>query len=153
MNDNELGMIRSEMETYANYVQDDLPRLFMQIYELKATISEEDYGVSSPRIKSIEEAKYQISPHVYMNDAALNRMVHREEQEIRLQPLEVEYAMKRIFVIMMQKRIINAALTDEERRLVWYRFFKGYPLRGIARVMNSNKDSVRKGLRRVLERL
>lgn len=148
-----LEMICSEMETYANYVQEDLPRLYIQILELKAEISEDTFGVSSPRIKSSAEAKYQSSPKVYIEDAALQRMARRDDKLIRLQPLEMEYAMKRIFVIMMQKRIINAALSDEEKRLVWYRFFKRYPLRAIARVMNSNKDSVRKGLRRVLERL
>ncbi|MBE6129572.1 MAG: hypothetical protein E7185_09885 [Erysipelotrichaceae bacterium] len=153
MYDNDLDMIRSELETYANYIQDELPKLYMQIYDLKATAAVDNYGVSSPRIKSTEEAKYQTSPKVYTEDAVLQRMIRREEQQVKLQPLEIEYAMKRLFVIVMQKRIIKANLTDEERQLLWYRFFKRYPLRAIAMIMNSNKDTVRERLIRIMERL
>lgn len=148
--DDELSMVDTEMRLYVQYIH-DLVRLNQQMADATALINNGDtYGVSSPRIKSTEETKYQTSPKVYTEDAALTRMAKKELHIESLAALRIETSMKQNFCFRVQERICAANLTDKEMQILYLRYFRKMSLRDIAQKMWSNKDGVSKILRHVL---
>lgn len=152
-NDEQLNMVDTELRLYVQYLH-DLIRLNEQMADVSALINLGDtYGVSSPRIKSTEEAKYQTSPKVYTEDAALTRMVEKELKIESLAALRIETAMKRIFCLRIQERICAASLNDQERQIMYLRYFRKMSLRDIAVTMWSNKDNIAKKLSETLTKI
>lgn len=150
--DDELNMIDTELRLYVQYLH-DLVRLSEKMADVTALISEDTYGVSSPRIKSTEEAKYQNSPKVYTEDAALARMAKKETHVESLAALRIETAMKRIFCLQIQERICAADLSQKEMKILYLRYFQGLSLRVIAKMMWSNKDNIAKKLSETLKKI
>lgn len=152
-NDEQLNMVDTELRLYVQYLH-DLIRLTEQMADVSALINLGDtYGVSSPRIKSTEEAKYQTSPKVYTEDAALTRMVEKELKIESLAALRIETAMKRIFCLRIQERICAADLSPKEMKILYLRYFQGLSLRVIAKMMWSNKDNIAKKLSETLRKM
>ena len=148
----ELDMIDTELRLYVQYLH-DLVRLSEQMADAAALIGEDTYGVSSPRIKSTEEAKYQNSPKVYTEDAALSRMVQKELHIESLAGLRAEVAMKRVFCYKVQQRICAADLSPKEMKILYLRYFQRLSLRVIAKMMWSNKDNIAKKLSEMLRKM
>lgn len=125
-----------------------------QIADATALISNGDtYGVSSPRIKSTEEAKYQNSPKVYTEDAALSRMVQKELHIESLAGLRAEFDMKRNFCYKVQHRICAADLSQKEMKILYLRYFQGMSLRSLAEKMWSNKNAISSSLTKIARKI
>ena len=150
--DYELETIDSELKLYARYMY-ELVSLSDRMNDLQMMLSSSSYGVSSPRIKSIQEAKYKQSPKVYMEDAALNWIEDMDHIRKELKVLRMEYSLKRIFCLKMMEKICAADLDPEEIQILWLRYFKGMSLRGIAEEMWSNKDRVSRILSETISRI
>jgi len=148
----ELEMVDTELRLYVQYLH-DLVRLSEKMADVAALIGEDTYGISSPRIKSTEEAKYQTSPKVYTEDAVLSRMAKKDAHAESLAALRIETAMKRIFCLQIQERICAADLSQKEMKILYLRYFQGLSLRVIAKMTWSNRESTRINLMKVLERL
>ena len=152
-NDERINMVDTELRLYVQYLH-DLAYLNEQMYEVATLIDHGDtYGISSPRIKSAEEAKYQTSPKVYTEDAALARVVEKELKIESLAALRVETSMKRIFCLQIQKRICVADLSQKEMKIMYLRYFRGLSLRVIAKMMWSNKDYIARNVSELLLRI
>ena len=140
-----------EMRLYARYLM-EMNDLRARIADAETELDMDTFGVSSPRIKSAEEAKYRNSPKVYMEDEALKRMESRDRIENSvLPPLRIEFALKRIFCYVIQKKLAAADLSDEDRTILYLRYFRGKSLREIAATLYGNKDQIAQKLRNILE--
>lgn len=148
----ELEMVDTELRLYVQYLH-DLVRLSEKMADVAALIGEDTYGISSPRIKSTEEAKYQTSPKVYTEDAALTRMAKKDAHVESLAALRIETAMKRIFCLQIQERICAADLSQKEMKILYLRYFQGLSLRVIAKMTWSNKDNIAKKLSETLKKI
>lgn len=147
--DYELETIDSELKLYARYMY-ELVSLSDRMNDLQMMLSSSSYGVSSPWIKSIQEAKYKQSPKVYMEDAALNWIEDMDHIRKELKVLRMEYSLKRIFCLKMMEKICAADLDPEEIQILWLRYFKGMSLRGIAGEMWTNKDRIMIKIKNIL---
>lgn len=96
----------------------------MDLEDELALISIELRGnnLSSPRIKSKEEAKYKQGSRIYHNNIA--DLMEREEQLIR----QRDYYLFRINRVAAFLQV----LTDEEVELLEYRYWFNYPMLAIA---------------------
>lgn len=151
--DEELIKIDSELRLYVQYLKDQV-RLNAKMNEIQYILHHGDtYGISSPRIKNIEEAKYQTSPRVYLEDDVLSRMIKKDVQIDYLEVLHTEFTMKRIFCYRIQERICAADLSEKEIQIMYLRYFRGMSLRNIASEMWSNKDNIAKKLSETLRKI
>ena len=139
----ETETIEYELRLYAQYMK-ELPALYEKMADLYTRLASiPTSNVSSPRIKSVEEAKYQTSPKVHMEDAAIRLYERKEELLKDLEVIRIEYTMKRVFCTKIQEKLCAASLDPEQCRLLYYRFFMNMSLREIAEKMWRNKDSIR----------
>ena len=140
-----------EMRLYAKYLL-EMNDLLARIADAEAEMDMDTFGVSSPKIRSAEEAKYQNSPKVYMEDEALKRMESRDRiKNSVLPPLRIEFSLKRIFCYEIQKKLAAADLSDEDRTILYLRYFRGKSLREIAGTVHSNKDQIAMKIRTIQE--
>ena len=145
--------IEYELRLYAQYMK-ELPELYEKMVDLCTQLAAiSTSNVYSPRIKSTEEAKYQTSPKVHMEDAALRIYERKEELMKELEVIRIEYTMKRIFCVKIQEKLCAANLDPEQCRLLYYRFFMNMSLREIAKKMWSNRNSVMCTIERIIKHL
>lgn len=79
-------------------------------------------NLSSPRIKSKEEAKYKQGSRIYHNDIV--DLMEREERLIKQRDYYL-FRVKRVAILLQN-------LTDEEIELLEYRYWYNYPMLAIA---------------------
>lgn len=117
----------------------------MDLEDELALISIELRGnnLSSPRIKSKEEAKYKQGSRIYHNNIA--DLMEREEQLIR----QRDYYLFRINRVAAFLQV----LTDEEVELLEYRYWYGYSIRAIADMVYMSKSNVSKKLDAIFEKV
>lgn len=120
----------------------ELPDLFDEIR--KTELDLRFYGVSSPKIMSMEEAKYQKGTKIYSTDA-LNALIEKQDRLI------AQYRYMDWFCRNVQSGL--QALKPEDVQIVSERFEFGYQLREIADLHNSNKDTIQKRIRDALEKI
>ena len=113
-----------------------------EIRHLQAKIS--TYGLSSPRIKSLEEAKYQSSARS-QSETELLQLIEKRDA------LRNEYQYMDWFCYQIQLGLMK--LSPEDLELLYLRFERGYTLRQLGDMLCSNKDSVQQQLSEILERL
>ena len=87
----EFDTAEHELRLYPVFLR-DVCRLEEQIMELDAELAaiESGYGVSSPRIKGTEEAKYKDPPKVYISDAPISMIMQKEKLARRMRDLTTE---------------------------------------------------------------
>lgn len=142
-----MSKAENELPLYWAYL-DELRDLAAKIADLQ--ISDETYGVSSPRIKSKDEAKYQSGTKVYLDDAALARMMRQESRRDQLVKAREEYVRKMYWCMTVMRKIMD--LTDEQKNIIWLHYGKGHSVRAIARMTYQSKDSVYRQLKKIAEK-
>lgn len=111
------------------YTATQVLRLWERLEQLNDSLSG---GLSSPRIKSTEEAKYQLSPPVYHNRIP-DLMFQEEETLSQFRKHEKDL----IEIGNYLKR-----LDPEDVELLIYRYEFGLPIRTIARMYYTSKSSM-----------
>lgn len=113
-----------------------------EIRHLQAKIS--TFGLSSPRIKSLEEAKYQSSARS-QSETELLQLIEKRDA------LRNEYQYMDWFCYQIQLGLMK--LDPEDLELLYLRFERGYTLREIAIFDYSNKNSVMNKLDTIYSKL
>ena len=111
-----------------------LVSLTAEAAETQRMISASTVGVSSPPIKSPEEAKYQKGTPVYLTDRAFLDMLQRDELEKKLQTILTTMRGYTAVCRRMQKAISDTALDDIELDLLGDCFFERCSYRHIAKM-------------------
>lgn len=138
-----------ELRLYPIFLR-DVCRLEEQIMELDAELAaiESGYGVSSQRIKGIEEAKYKDPPKVYVSDAPISMIMQKEKLTRRMRELTTELLYKEYFCRHIMKHI--AVLSDEEREMIGYRYFGRMTLRQLGDLYLCDKNTMQRKLEKIL---
>lgn len=117
----------------------------MDLEDELALISIELRGnnLSSPRIKSKEEAKYKQGSRIYHNNIA--DLMEREEQLIKQRDYYL-FRVKRVAAFLQ-------VLTDEEVELLEYRYWYGYSLEEISEMYYYSRAGVYKKINTIFEKV
>lgn len=109
--------------------------------ERLALINEELNGmVSSPRIKSTEEAKYKQSPPVY----------HSRIPELIVEEEELTRQLEAYMPALKQINGFMDGLDKDEAELINYRFKHMFTLEALAGMYYTNKDTIARRINRIL---
>ncbi len=146
----ELERVENEMRLYVTYLN-DLCALCKEKSELKTQMLTDSYNVSSPRIKSSEEAKYKESPKVFTIDSMLNYIEKNTERQKKIEKLNAEIKFKMEFCNRMMSRIY--LLEDEEIEILGYRYFQCLTFREIAHILNYQLSATFYKVDNILSRL
>ena len=132
-------IIDEELRMFVLYCR-ELPDL----YDRKEQAAFDYYNtVGSPRIKSVQEAKYQKSTQP-PTDRMIELMQRKDE-------LIDEYEWKASFCRMMQHKLIR--LTNEEIELLYWRYEQRFTLRQLGQLYCYGKDAMSDKLDYVLRKL
>ena len=135
----ELKIIDNELYNYYGYIK-QLDKINNCLLEIEAQL----ISLSSPKIKSIEEAKYQAGTKVY-SDLKLLEQLEKKEYLLS-QRKELLFLIKR-----MQSRLNK--LSNEEFKLIEKRYKYKNTLRELAVKMDSNKDTINAKINIVISKL
>lgn len=135
----ELKIIDNELYNYYGYIK-QLDKINNCLLEIEAQL----ISLSSPKIKSIEEAKYQAGTKVY-SDLKLLEQLEKKEY-LLAQRKELLFLIKR-----MQSRLNK--LSNEELKLIEKRYKYKKTLRELAVKMDSNKDTINAKINMVISKL
>ena len=135
----ELKIIDNELYNYYGYIK-QLDKINNCLLEIEAQL----ISLSSPKIKSIEEAKYQAGTKVY-SDLKLLEQLEKKEYLLS-QRKELLFLIKR-----MQSRLNK--LSNEELKLIEKRYKYKKTLRELAVKMDSNKDTINAKINMVISKL
>lgn len=135
----ELKIIDNELYNYYGYIK-QLDKINNCLLEIEAQL----ISLSSPKIKSIEEAKYQAGTKVYSDLKLLEQLEKKEE--LLSQRKELLFLIKR-----MQSRLNK--LSNEELKLIEKRYKYKKTLRELAVKMDSNKDTINAKINMVISKL
>lgn len=99
--------------------------------------------LSSPRIKSKEEAKYKQGSRIYHNEIA--DLMDREQRLIQ----------QRDYYLFRVRRVAEflQGLSDEEVELLEYRYWHGYSLESIAEMYFYSKAGIYKKINAIFEKV
>ena len=139
MIDERLQNADRELRTFLYYCQ-DMVRLYEQIREIDLKLNH--YGVSSPVIRSAEEAKYQRGTPVYSIQPLLELFSSQDE-------LFAEYRKESLFCRSIQRKLTE--LTPEETEYLYFRYEKRMTLRQMGDQYCSGKDMMCRKLEKILE--
>lgn len=136
MRNNEL---KSDMEQFKYSINQ-----LIDIEEELEIIQDELEGntLKSPTIRAKEEAAYQSGTVIYKNN--LLELLEREEQLIKSR----NYYLFRIHKVAS----FLQTLSDEEVRLLEYRYWNGFSIRTIAQIMYKSKSNVCRCLDLIFEK-
>lgn len=135
----ELKIIDNELYNYYGYIK-QLDKINNCLLEIEAQL----ISLSSPKIKSIEEAKYQAGTKVYSDLKLLEQLEKKEE--LLSQRKELLFLIKR-----MQSKLNK--LSNEELKLIEKRYKYKKTLRELAVKMDSNKDTINAKINMVISKL
>ncbi len=119
-----------------------LPRLYEQAMEYSEMLN--TYGVSSPRIMSLEEAKYQKGTRIY-SDINLLEAIERETEAW------LEYHEASLYCNRMAKKL--AKLDNYELNLLYLKYEKFKTLDEISAVIHYSRTQTMRLLDNVLRKL
>ena len=130
----ECGTVDEELRLFIKFCR-RMPSTYDRIHELRSQM--DGYGVSSPRIKNTEEAKYQEGTKIYSDKGLINLIT-------TIDSLTEEYAFMDAFCLRVQRRLME--LSDDDVEVLYYRYECGYTLRQMAAMYFTNKDSMSRRL-------
>lgn len=135
----ELKIIDNELYNYYGYIK-QLDKINNCLLEIEAQL----ISLSSPKIKSIEEAKYQAGTKVY-SDLKLLEQLEKKEYLLS-QRKELLFLIKR-----MQSRLNK--LSNEELKLIEKRYKYKKTLRQLGTENYKNKDTIYIKIKKILQKI
>ena len=140
-----------KLQAIKSTVRVDIPNLEQTIDQLKyASDPSVVYGVSSPRIKSEEEAKYNSSPNPYVVDKTQMLIEQRENIIGELSFFQQILDEKKNYVAWWKQQI-GLSLDEREVEMIWQRYVYEKSLESIAFQFGySAAGSVRRAIERML---
>lgn len=140
-----------KLQAVRSAIRVDIPNLEQTIDQLKyASDPSVVYGVSSPRIKSEDEAKYNTSPNPYVVDKTQMLIEQRENVINELSFFQQLLAEKKNNVAWWKKQI-GLSLDEREVEMIWQRYIYEKSLESIAFHFGySAAGSARRSIERML---
>lgn len=140
-----------KLQAIKSTVRVDIPNLEQTIDQLKyASDPSVVYGVSSPRIKSEDEAKYNSSPNPYVVEKTQMLIEQRDNIISELSFFQQVLDEKKNYVAWWKKQI-GLALDEREVEMIWQRYVYERPLESIAFHFGySAAGSARRSIERML---
>lgn len=141
MGDNQT--LENELRLFFDYKR-KLPQIRERLDAAQAKL--DTFGVSSPKIRSTEEAKYQRGTPIYSNARLLTLIEERDR-------LQAEVTYKTGFCARIQAMIDSADLSPEEMELLQYRYRDMYSLRLLGQMYCSNRTTINEQLYVIREKI
>ena len=139
--DDTLNDARIELNyLYSKYRE--LKKLQAKVRSIDAEL--DAYGVSSPRIVSAEEARYQRGTQIYSNTRLLE--LFAEQDELFTRQAEIMQG-----IAPLEKRLQQLELSKADRRLLSFRHGKAYSHKHIAAILHCSWQNVQKAHNRILQ--
>ncbi len=110
-----------------------LARIYEDLIELNVRIN--NYGVSSPKIMTIEEAKYQKGTKIY-TDVPLLELFAEEDA------LKREYKVTSAMCSLIKVKLASLQLSDSDLKLLYYRYERNFTYEQIAERMHYSRQTV-----------
>ncbi len=139
---NDYSTVEENLRDYYRFRR-EIPRIREKLEEVSARLNA--FGVSSPQIRSLEEAKYQRGTKIY-STVNLLELIEKEDW------YRAELTYKTTFCERMEQMIEDADLTADEEELLHNRYGRGYSLRLLAMMDNSNKNTISRRIHAILAR-
>ena len=137
----DVKVIEEEIKLFYRY-QRQIPLLAESIAEIQSRL--DYYGLSSPVIKSAEEAKYQSGTRIYTDAVLLDLFQRRDDAIAELQHM-------REFCGRVQK--VLDQLHPEELEIIELRYKYGYSFRHLARIYYCSKDFAYRRVQELLAKM
>lgn len=118
-----------------------LKRIQLKIKALDAQI--DSYGVSSPQIRSSEEAKYQRGTKIYTSMPLLELFAEQDK-------LQEEYKTISAACGLIASRLSKVQLTKADDRLLRFLYGRRYTYKQIAHILHYSRQAVMKRHDRIL---
>lgn len=134
-----LQLVDRELRNHYVY-KAQLERVNERIAEIDVKLN----SIGSPKIMSTEEAMYQKGTRIYSDVNLIELLM--EQDELIVQRKDLEYLIHR-----MQVKLDK--LNENEMKLIQLRYKCGKTLRGLACLLNSNKDTIKSHLEEVIKKL
>ena len=112
--------------------------LYERIRALDIELS--SFGISSPKIKSKEEAKYQAGTRIYSDMPLLDLISEQDDYKSEYYDLNRR-------CLKVQKVLVT--LSDEEVQLLYLRIERGYTLRQLAKLNFTNRMTISRTLNNI----
>jgi len=144
-------MRRTDMDIInANADMEYLYRVKRRLREIELDLRDLDslldgYGVSSPQIRSTEEAKYQRGTRIFTTDRLMEIFSEQDRLEAERVPLLKAAA-------QIESRLVLLQLTDAEKILLDYRYGRRLTYEEIALRMHCQPQAVQYHLDKILKR-
>lgn len=132
----------ADME-YLYRVKRRLRQIDLRLRELDALL--DCYGVSSPQIRSTEEAKYQRGTKIFNTDRLMEIFTEQDA-------LDAERASLMPAMTQIRERLASVQLTETEQLLLDYRYDRRYTYEEIALRMHCQPQTVQYHLDSILKR-
>ncbi|WP_458457523.1 sigma factor-like helix-turn-helix DNA-binding protein [Pseudobutyrivibrio sp.] len=129
-----------ELRSFIYYCQ-KLVWLYERIRALDIELS--SFGISSPKIKSKEEAQYQAGTKIYSDIPLLDLISEQDEYKSEYYDLNRR-------CLKVQKVLVT--LTDEEVELLYLRIERGHTYRQMARMLYLSKNTVSRRMNSILNK-
>ena len=139
MMEKSVSVVDYELKVYFDYLE-SLTALEERIADLEGRIANQTYGLSSPRIKSTDEAKYQTSPKVHLSDLPLELMDRIEKMQLTLGILKHDRRIKQEYCANMARKLCD--LKDDEKEIIALHYYDRYTMRSIAQFVCMSKTAV-----------
>ena len=138
--DEELMHADRELMDFPYYCQ-RLVRIYDDLIDINARIN--NFGVSSPKLMSIEEAKYQKGTKIY-SDVPMLELFAEEDK------LKAEFEWLRETCSRTRRKLISMYLDDEELSILYYRYERRMTFEQIAFRLNYSDHGIRWKLDKIL---
>ena len=138
--DEELMHADRELMDFPYYCQ-RLVRIYDDLVDINARIN--NFGVSSPKLMSIEEAKYQKGTKIY-SDVPMLELFAEEER------LKEEYIWLQSTCSRTRRKLSAMYLDDEELAILYYRYERRMTFEQIAYRLNYSDHGIRWKLDKIL---
>ena len=111
----------------------ELIRLYDQIREIDIQLN--NYGISSPKIMSLEEAKYQKGTKIY-SDVPLLELIAKQDDLVR------EYVFLTESCSRVKKKLIRMDLNSNDLMILYYRYERHMICEHIANVLGYSRTGI-----------
>lgn len=140
--DEEIEQAERELREFVFYIG-YIPRLEQDLKELDMRLN--TYGVSSPKILSVEEAKYQKGTKIYSDVNLLQIFAEQDEVEQRLR-------FYRMVISRVCRRLVALEPTEYQTDLLYYRFERRMTYEDIARRVGYSRQAIQWQMEWILRR-